>query len=578
MKLSNFSRTNRTYLLAALTILVMGVFVARLFYLQVIRYDHYSALALSEQTRKYVLPAVRGEIYVLDGDTPSKLALNETIYTVWADPQVVEDPAAVQVAVREIAGDRTVENIGSLLEKTDTRYQIMARGLTSKEAAKLKEKDLYGVGFERGERRVYPEGELASQVLGFVNADGYGQYGVEGMLDRDLRGKDGLLKTVADIRDVPLTIGSENVNIPAQDGQNVVLTIDRNVQAKAEEVLKQGVKDLGAKYGSILVMNPRNGHVMAMANVPTYDPNQLSKIRDYEQLDNRIISRPYEPASVIKTLTMAAGVDKNVMTPSSTFTNTDSTIVGGEKIENFTKGQTGEVTMQRALNWSLNTGSVKVAEWLGGGELNQTARNTMYEYFHDKFRLGEKTGIELAGEQQGTLISPNEREGNAIRYANMTFGQGLAVTPLQVAAAFSSVVNGGKYCQPTVIAGTMESSTFMTPDEKDCEQVIRASTSTTMRTMVYEARNAFYGDGDIDGFMVGGKTGTAEVAVDGRYDKNSSEGTYIGFGAEKNGIPEYVVLVTFAKRGVKIGGQQAIPTFTAMSNWMLEYLKMTPQR
>lgn len=578
MIFSKFSRSNRTYLLAALTLIVMVIFIARLFYLQVIRYDHYTTLAQSEQTRKYILPAVRGEIFVLDGDTPTKLALNETIYTVWADPEVVEDPAAVQAAVQEVAGDRTVDNIGSLLKKTDTRYQIIARGLTSKEATKLKEQKLYGVGFERGERRVYPEGELASQVLGFVNADGLGQYGIEGKLDGQLRGKDGLLKTVADIRDVPLTVGSDNINIPAQDGDDVVLTIDRNVQAKAEEVLKKGVKNLGAEYGSILVMDPRTGQVKAMANVPTYNPNQLNKIRDYEQLDNRIISRPYEPASVIKTLTMATGVDKNVMTPSSTYTNTDSTIIGGEKIENFTKGQTGEVTMQRALNWSLNTGSVKVAEWLGGGELNQTARNTMYEYFHDKFRLGEKTGIELSGEQQGTVIPPTTREGNAIRYANMTFGQGLAVTPLQVATAFSSVINGGNYCEPTVVAGVIENSQLLQSEEKQCQQVIRASTSETVRTMVYDARQAFYGDGDTDGFMVGGKTGTAEVAIDGRYDKNSSEGTYIGFGAEKGDTPRYVILVTFSKQGKKIGGQEAIPSFTEMSNWMIEYLKMTPER
>jgi cell division protein FtsI (penicillin-binding protein 3) len=578
MKLFNFSRSNRTYLLAAITLILMAVFVARLFYLQVVRYDYYSALALSEQTRKYVLPAVRGEIFVMDGEAPTKLALNETVYTVWADPQVVEDSAAVQVAVQEVAGERTVKNIAKLLEKTETRYQILARGLTSDEASTLKGKKLYGVGFERGERRVYPEQELASQVLGFVNNDGEGQYGVEGKLDEQLRGKDGLLKTVADIRDVPLTIGSDNINIPAQDGQDIVLTIDRNVQAKAEEVLKQGVKNLGAKYGSILVMDPRNGQVIAMANVPTYNPNQLNKISNYEQLDNRIISRPYEPASVIKTLTMAAGVDKNVMTPDSTFTNTDSTVIAGEKIENFTKGQTGEVTMQRALNWSLNTGSVKVAEWLGGGTINRTARDTMYEYFHDKFGLGEKTGIELTGEQQGTVVQPSTREGAEIRYANMTFGQGLAVTPLQVAAAFSAVVNGGKYCTPTVLAGTMENSSFMETDKKQCEQVIKASTSSTMRTMIYDARQAFYGSGDIDGFMVGGKTGTAEVAIDGQYDENSSEGTYIGFGAEKNGIPQYVVLVTFAKQGVKIGGQQAIPTFTTMSNWLLEYLKMTPER
>lgn len=572
------TRPRRTRLLTAITLALMAVFVMRLFYLQVIQHDYYAQAADNEQTRQWTLPASRGEIFVMDGEEPIKLVLNETVYTAWADPKEAEDPAAIEALLRRVAGDRVLPDIDEKLAKTDTRYQVLARNITSKEAKAMKEENLYGLGFTPSERRVYPEGKLASQVVGFVNAEGAGQYGVEGKLDNQLRGTDGLLKTVADVRDVPLTIGRENINIPAEDGQNVVLSIDRNIQQFAEKTLAENIKKVGAEYGSMMVMDPMTGQVMAMANLPTYDPTKINSIKNLEVLNNRIIARPYEPASVIKTLTMATGVDQGVMTPNSTFTNTDSVIIDGDKIENFTKGQTGEVTMQRALNWSLNTGTVEIAKWLGDGSINDKAQNTMYKYFHDYFHLGQDTGIELSGEAPGVVVNPDDVQGNAIRYANMTFGQGLTATPLQVASAFSTVINGGNYCQPTVIAGYMIDDTFTENDAKTCEQVIRSDTSSTLRKMITTARQEFYAGGDTKGFMVGGKTGTAEVAnPTGGYDKNTSEGTYVGFGGEKGGLPAYVIIVTYAKPNTRIGGQDAIPTFTAMSNYMLDYLKLTPK-
>ena len=573
----SFSHTNRTHILAALVLIIMAVFVVRLFYLQVIRHDYYMSQADSEQIRQRKLPAERGEIYAMDGVAPTKLVLNETVYTVWGDPQAVKSPEKAIETIKRVAGGEIVDNARSLLDRKDTRYQVLAHQITSKQAQLIKKAELYGIGFERGERRVYPEGQLASQVLGFVDTEGEGQYGVEAELNRQLNGTDGLIKTLADVRDVPLTIGKDNINIPAKDGADIVLSIDRNVQSHAEETLAKSAQDVGAKYGSMLVMDPQTGRVLAMANTPTYDPSNISTISDYEQLNNRIVSRPYEPASVIKTLTMATGVDNGVMNPQSTYNNTDYITIDGSQIENYTKGQTGRVTMQHTLNWSLNTGTVTMAQWLGGGSINRKARDTMYSYFHDKFHLGETSGIEVSGEQPGILIPPSDPEGNAVRYANMTFGQGLTATPLQVASAFSTVINGGQYCRPTVLAGEMRSGEFVEADQKTCSQVIQSSTSSTMREMIYSARQEFYAGNDLAGFMVGGKTGTAEVAVAGGYDKESSEGTYIGFGGEKDGKPRYVILVTFARKGVKIGGQSAIPAFTDMSNWMINYLKLRPK-
>lgn len=574
----DYSRINRTHLLAVITVLIMAVFVARLFYLQVIRHEYYAMQANAEQVRQWDLPAERGEIYALNHNEPIKLALNETVYTVWADPKVLEEPGKVITTLKAVVPGKVQPNFESLLDKKDSRYQILAKRVSYKEAQTIKKEKLYGIGFERGVQRVYPEGQLASQVLGFVNTENKGQYGIEGYFDTQLKGTPGVLKTVKDVRDVPLSIGNNNINRPAINGDNIVLTIDRNVQMKAEQVLAKGMQDVGAKYGSMIVMDPASGKVMAMANMPTYDPSNYSKIDDIAVLNNRIISRPYEPASVMKTFTMSTGVDKGVMNPDSTYNNTDSIRIADITIGNASKGQTGSITMQHALNWSLNTGTVTMAQWLGGGSINYQARSTMYDYFHNRFRLGQLSGIELSGEAPGIVISPDDVQGNAPRYANMTFGQGLDVTPLQVATGFSAIVNGGVYHDPTVIEGKLRSDGTLEPARQKAQHAaITPETSATMKQMIIGARQAFYASGDRAGYEIGGKTGTAQTIENGKYVFETTEGTYLGFGGEKGKTPSYVILLTFAAPGVQIGGQQANPAFTDMSNWMIDYLKLQPK-
>ena len=569
---------SRTQLLAIGTFVIMAAFVLRLFYLQVIQYNYFAAMSDKEQSRQWKLPAVRGSIYAMNGDAPVQLAMNETRYTVWADPKVVEEPEKVIEVLKKVAGGTVRGNIAELLAKKETRYQIVATKVSYKQAEMIKKEKLYGIGFERTEQRVYPEGRLGSQILGFVNDDGNGQYGIEGALDSRLKGTDGLIKTVADVRDVPLTIGKENINIPAKNGDDIVLTIDRNIQHQAERVLQDNMKKIGAKSGSMLVMNPRNGKIFAMANLPSYDPANLATITDLSVLNNNIISRPYEPASVIKTLTMSTAVDKGVMTPDSKFNNTDFVKIYDRTITNASKGQTGVISMQHVLNWSLNTGTVEVAKWLGGGEINQAARDTMYSYFHDKFGLGKKTGIELVGEAEGTVVPPNTVEGNAVRYANMTFGQGLNVTPLQVASAFSSIVNGGTYYQPSIIEGTLDAAGKVNEaSAKNGTQILKKSTSDTMRDMIHKARQSFFADGDRSGYMIGGKTGTAQTIENGKYVLEQTEGTYLGFGGEKGKAPNYVILVTYAAPKRAITGDDAIPSFTQMSNWLIDYFKLQPK-
>lgn len=568
---------SRSRILAGLLIIITAVFIGRLFYLQVIQHEHYKALADAEQIKPLTIPAKRGLIYAMDGDTPVPLVLNETVYTLFADPSVVDDPDKVVEVVRRIAGGNTRSTIKELLERTDTRYQILATKLTRAQADKIKEESLSGIGFQANSQRVYPEGSLASQVLGFVDADGNGQYGIEGKLNEQLKGKDGLLKSVTDVNDVPLTIGDRNISEPAINGVNQVLTIDRNIQAKAQQALKDGLKRTGATNASMIVIDPQTGRVMAMANLPDYNPAKFNTVTNAARFNNNIISNPYEPGSDIKTFTMAVGVDKGVVKASDTFINTDSIRVEDRIITNAYKGITGEITFQTALNWSLNTGFVTVAQRLGDGKSITTgARQTIYDYFYKRFGLGQLTGVELTNEQKGIVISPQEQEGNAVRYSNMVFGQGMDVTMIQVAAAFSSIINGGNYYKPTVLAGTLDDGIFTQNEIAEPTTTLKKTTSDHIRQMTLTARQSSFPGIDKAGYQVGGKTGTSQVVENGVYSKTDTIGTYLGFGGGKT--PRYVIMVEVSGKGKAFAGaQDAMPIFTEMSNWLLDYLKVQPQ-
>lgn len=584
----SLNKGSRTRILAGLLFGAMAVFVIRLFYLQIIQHDYYVEQARAEQIKPFVQPAVRGEIYALDHGQPVRLVMNETVYTVFADPTAISaSPKDIASTIQEVAGGSARANLESLLTAKKSQYQILATKVTPHQAALIKQKGYSGIGFQASTQRVYPEGQLAAQVLGFVNGDNVGQYGVEGALNNELKGTNGLLRTVTDVSGIPLTIGNNNVDIPAKNGDNVVLTIDRNVQAKAEQALMHQVEKNGAKNASVLVMDPENGHILAMANMPSYDPTDYGKVTDAAVFQNPTISSPYEPGSDIKTLTATVGVDQGVMTPDSTYDNLDHIKVDDITVGNATLGQTGTITIQHALNWSLNTGFVTVAEWLGGENapagtavINDKARGLMYSYFHDRLHLGELTGVQLQGEAQGVLIPPTETEGNAVRYSNMSFGQGMDATMLQVASAFGAIVNGGTYYHPTIVAGTVSGDGDFTQakDKAGEPQVIKPSTSDTIRQMVHDARGAFYAGSDKPGYFIGGKTGTSQVIVNGQYSQNATVGTYLGFGGEIGGPSRYVIMVRMSGDNQELAGNtDAMPVFTELSNWMIDYLNLQPK-
>ncbi len=570
-----FAKHSRVRILSGILTVTVALIVVRLFQLQVIDHQKYRQLAYQEQVKKLTIPAHRGLIYALDHQTPAPLVMNETVYTMFVDPQVVKDDKAVLAALVGLNQDLIIGNSAEKLTQKNTRYQVLARGLSRQQAEVIKAKKLTGIGFQAVSRRIYPEGALASQVLGFVNANG-GQYGVEGKLDKRLTGENGVLEAVTDISDVPLTVGEKYTNIPARNGDNLVLSIDRNIQSQVEKILKAGLEKVGADNGSALVMNPQTGQIMAMVNYPSYSVAEFSKVKDVALFNNATVDRPYEAGSVIKVFTVAMGINEGKITPQTVFYNQDTVKVGDRTIKNAYKGKIGNITMQDALQYSLNTGMVNIISRLGGGNIDRSARNIIYNYFHDRFRLGQKTNVELP-ETAGIIIPPTEVEGNAVRYSNMSFGQGMDVTMVQVAAGFSAIINGGVYYQPTVLAGTVENSIFKAQAPKVIDgQVVKNTTSTQVRQMLTEARRLYYKNVDRAGYEIGGKTGTSEKIVDGKYVENQTIATYLGYGGTNR--PEYVIMIRVDGKGKYLAGNtDAAPIFTDISNWLIDYLKLYPK-
>lgn len=577
----HLNSTGRTRVLMTGLWVIGAIFIVRLFWLQVVQHDYYEARALQSQVTKFTIPAERGLIYAKDGDQLAPLVMNEPVYIAYADPHEMQEPEKVEALMRRVAGGNLLSGFNDTFDDKNSRYVVMAKGLNRRQAELIKKEALAGVGLQESTQRVYPEGGLAAQILGFVNGEGEGQYGIEGELDSRLKGTPGVLKAVTDVRQIPLTIGRNDVRIPAKNGDDLVLNIDRSVQAYAEKVLKDGLDKAKAKHGSILVMDPNTGAVMAMANYPTYDPARFGEVKEAEAFTNKVVSEPYEAGSVIKTLTMATGLDTKVITPQSSYMNTGSVTVDGVTIKNALQGLNGPTTMTQVLQYSLNTGVVHVMKQLGGGSINQKSRETFYRYLTERFGFGDFTGIEQQGESAGRIISPKEQEGNAVRYSNMSFGQGMDVTMIQTAAAFSAAINGGTYYKPQLVAGVRQDDGSV---KAQAPQVVRRGvvskeTSDTLRNMVITARaDGLHNIGDTPGYRIGGKTGSSQI-IDpktGKYLDNNSIGTYLGFGGDET--PRYVIMVRIqdSQLGGFAGTEAASPVFINMSNFMLEHLNVHP--
>lgn len=549
-----------------LLIFVLATFVVRLFYIQVIEHQQYKEAALSGQLKEYEIPAERGVIEAHDGSNTIPIVLNEEVYTLFADPIYVKDIKSTAEKLAQITGGNSSEYESKM--NTKTRYAVLVKKLGNDKKDEIEKLDIKGVGLRPESIRVYPQGQLAAQILGFVNNEGQGTYGVEQFLDEKLAGKPGQLKAITDSRGVPLVSNEDNILKDPEPGERINLTIDIGMQKKAEDILAEHLKSVNSNSGSVIIMDPNTGAVKAMANLPTYNPSEFSKVEDASVFTNDAVSSPLEVGSIMKTLSVAAGLNEGVINADTTFYDPSKYEIDGATVRNVEEdGGPQTRSIADILRYSLNTGAIYVLKQLGGGEINDQARQKWYEYMQDRYLFGQKTGIEQGYEADGVVPDPVEGFGRNIKYANSVFGQGFTVTPIQMAAAFSATINGGTYYQPHLVEpGDNNGSNFVKK-----QGVVSTETSNVLRSMHENSVDKRYPYVDQAGYRVGGKTGTAEVASpNGGYYEDRFNGTFVGYlGGDR---PEYVIMIRVDEPRVTgyAGSAAAAPLFGKIAKMIVD--------
>jgi cell division protein FtsI/penicillin-binding protein 2 len=434
----------------------------------------------------------------------------------------------------------------------------------------IKAKNLDGVYFQAEYARFYPEKDFLSQTLGFVDYNGNGKYGVEEYYDGILKGEGGTLKGLKDNTGRVIKLEESE---PGKDGSSIVLTIDRSIQYMAEKKLKEGMDRYGAEGGSIIIMDPSTGAILAMASNPSYDPNKFNEISGDGQkiFLNPATSLGWEPGSIFKPIVAAIGIADGKVEPDSKPTEAEggfgeSVNVDGYDIHNALKKSYGFETVTQILENSDNVGMVWIANKLGN--------ETMANYFK-KFGFGAKTGVDIAGETSGQ-VAPAKKWKDVNR-ATISFGQGITVTPLQIVSAFATLANKGKYVKPRILDKIIDASgkeKTIKPDEP-VEVVSEDVASKTTGMLVSVVENGHGKKAGVDGFKVAGKTGTAQIPKEGGgYDDVNTIGSFAGYAPADN--PKFVMLVKLDKpKTVEWAESSAAPIFGEISDWLLNsYLKV----
>lgn len=567
-------------------ILILGsIFIIRLFYLQVIKHDYYQKTANFSQLKQYEIPAKRGVIEAKSGDTTIPLVLNESLYTVFADPKFVKDPSDAANKIAQVTGGNKSEYEASIREPNSPRYTILAKRLDKNTAKKINELKLKGVGTREVQYRTYPDAQLASQVLGFVNEDGEGKYGLEQALNKQLSGSPGKLKAITDAKGVPLAANKDNLVVEPKAGDKVTLTIDIGLQQQLEEILKQGVEKSRSKSGSAFIMDVDGGAVRAMAGYPTFSPAEFYKTKNAELFNNTNVSSPLEVGSIMKPFTAAAAMNQGVVNKNTSYYDPSFYKIDGAKVTNIEEdGGAATRTVSDILKYSLNTGATWLLMQMGGGEINKQARTVWHDYMVNKFFLGRPTGIEQGYEAEGFIPSPTEGWGLNITYANSSFGQGMTATPIQMGAAFSSIINGGKYYKPTLVESVTDSTGKKEPNKPDVlkDNVVSHDVSEQLNSMLittFEHNRAVYGMRKTrTAYSIGGKTGTAQITKPtGGYYDDKFNGMYLGFvGGDK---PQYVIVVRMDEPNIAgyAGSRAAAPVFVDLANMLIDSYGVTPK-
>ncbi len=581
-KSSNKAGTgDRRLQIAALCIAgIAGIIMVRLFFLMVVNHSFYEQLAAGAHDLYAQLFPKRGSVFIQDTRTKETfpLAMNRDVFLLYADTRnITTDDEAEKIAetLAPLLGydDEKKFALFTAINKRTDPYEPIEPQIEESVKQQIEEKQLPGIQFVRQSKRFYPEGPLAASVIGFLgkNEEGkdIGRYGIEGYWNDTLAGVQGYVAGLRGAGGSVIT-SAGRVFEPAQHGSDVLLTLDRTLQYRACEILRERMTEYGADSASLIMMNPHSGAIIAMCSLPDFDPNIYSQVDDAAVYNNASIFTPYEPGSIMKPLVMAAAINEELVTPNSVFF--DSGFKEGlcqKPIRNANNKSYGDQTMTGVLENSINTGMIYIAELLG------KQREIAYL---ERFGLGVKEGIELDKESSGTLESLSLNSGDKIDCyaATASFGQGITATPLQMVTAFSAIANGGLLMKPYIVEEIRHSDGRV---EKIKPTQIRRVISERAAGLVGAMMVSVIEKGQtksavIPGYHVAGKTGTAQIAEKGIY-VDATNHSFVGFVPVED--PAFVMIVTFEKPDRGFADSTSGPTFQKIASFALQYYGIAPR-
>jgi cell division protein FtsI/penicillin-binding protein 2 len=566
----------RWRLLAGFAFFIIAVVIAGLVKIQVIDTAQYKALAKKQHLAERVLEPNRGKIYIHDwrqsADTVFPIAINQKYYMLYAVPSEIKDPADVSdkiISILALDKEKEFEPLVKKLSRSNDIYEPLIHKLDEDKKKSLTEAKITGLYFSEETWRYYPEQNAFSHLTGFVGYSGdelKGRYGLEGYFEKELAGTAGEYVFEKDAFGNLIPIADRSKS-DVKDGSDIVLTIDRSIQFTACKSLKNWVQKAAGASGSVIIVDPNSGAILAMCNYPDYNPNEYNKVEDIGIYVNQAISTPYEPGSVFKAITMAIGLDMGKVEPLTTYNDTGVEKIAGFEIKNSDKKAHGIQTMTQVLEASLNTGVIYVSRLLGIDVFRNYVKN---------FGFGQSTNIPLAQENPADISSI--KRDSEIFMATASFGQGITATPLQMVMAFSAIANGGNLLKPFLVEKIVQADGQTNVFKSEVvRNVIKPQTAAELSAML--ASVVKYGHAKkaaVDGYFIAGKTGTAQVAGKyGGYEPGKTIHTFIGFAPVDK--PKFVMLtkVDFPQNAAW-AESSAAPMFGEIAQYLLNYLKVPP--
>lgn len=540
--------------LALASVILLGRLMSFQFQLDPTVRTYLESVANSSYSQTLRLAAARGNIF--DRDMQA-LAVNTLEYKIGLSPNLISDPRGTATQLAALLNLNELETYDDV--RSSVPWVLLSPRVSAEVGQQIAELDILGVTVEPLARRSYPQGTLAAQVIGFVGGDLTGYYGVEGFYQEQLAGRE----REEQVSNIPFELPEDQRE---DRGADVILTIDRDIQFLAETELQRAITESGATRGTIIIMNPRNGEILAMANSPSFDPNAYFEIEDPSTLINSAISEQYEPGSVMKVLTMAAALDLGVISPYDTYLDQGFIEEGGIRIENWDRQAHGVVDMTQVLVKSLNVGAATISLQMGP--------LAFYSKLSD-FGVGRPTGIDLQGEAFGTLFVPGDEDYSDSQLLTNSFGQGIAVTPLQLLTAVSAIANDGLMMQPHVFLQAVDEGEIRISEPSTLGRAVSEETAQMVtEMMVAVVRDGLEGRASVPGYTIAGKTGTAQIPSPVGYESNVSIVTFAGFLPADN--PQVSVLVKLDRPEGYWGSRVAAPVFQRIAERLVILMRIPP--